>query len=244
MKRSSGKAQQLGQSERLTHVSTSSVDLRDAASSVLPSAGESRQSPFRVAVFASGGGSNFQVLIDRVAAGELDVKLELLICDRPNARAIERAEQAGINCWVFHPKEYSSREAYEHEIVAELQRRGIDLIVMAGYMRLVTNVLVEPFYGRMINIHPALLPSFKGAHGITDALAYGAKVTGVTVHYVSLEMDAGPIIAQHAVPIQEDDTELSLATRLHAVEHMLLPEVVRWIREGRVQIVGSRTVIQ
>lgn len=213
-------------------------------SSIQSAQKSAKQSPFRVAVFASGGGSNFQVLIDRVADGDLDVKLELLICDRPQAKALERAELAGIDTWVFRPKEYASREAYEQEIVAELQRRGIDLIVMAGYMRLVTNVLVEPFYGRMINIHPALLPSFKGAHGIADALAYGAKVTGVTVHYVSLEMDAGPIIAQQAVVVQEDDTEISLATRIHAVEHTLLPEAIRWIRDGRVRIVGNRTVVE
>jgi phosphoribosylglycinamide formyltransferase-1 len=190
-----------------------------------PEQSSSTKSPFRVAVFASGGGSNFQVLIDRVAAGDLDVKLELLICDRPQAKALERAKLAGIDTWVFRPKEYASREAYEQEIVAELQRRGVDLIVMAGYMRLVTNVLVEPFYGRMINIHPALLPSFKGAHGIAD------------------EMDAGPIIAQQAVVVQEDDTEESLASRIHAVEHTLLPEAIRWIREGRVSIDGNRTVV-
>jgi phosphoribosylglycinamide formyltransferase-1 len=214
----------------------------NAGDSGLPD--QTEQSPFRIAVFASGGGSNFQVLIDRVVAGDLDVKLELLICDRPQAKALERAELAGIDTWVFRPKEYASREAYEQEIVAELQRRGIDLIVMAGYMRLVTNVLVEPFYGRMINIHPALLPSFKGAHGISDALSYGAKVTGVTVHFVSLEMDAGPIIAQQAVSVQEGDTEDSLAARIHAVEHTLLPEAIRLIREGRVRIVGNRTVIE
>jgi phosphoribosylglycinamide formyltransferase-1 len=207
------------------------------------SAGTSAQSAFRVAVFASGSGSNFQVLIDRVAAGDLDIILELLVSDRPQSKAVERAELAGIDTWVFRPKEYASREAYEQEIVTELQRRGVDLIVMAGYMRLVTSVLVEPYYGRMINIHPALLPSFKGAHGIADALAYGAKVTGVTVHYVSLEMDSGPIIAQQAVVVQEDDNEASLAARIHAVEHTLLPEAIHLIREGRVSIVDNRTVI-
>ena len=198
---------------------------------------------FRVAVFASGSGSNFQAIIDRVKSGELDVKLELLVCDRPSAKAIERAEAAGIDTYVFRPKEYPSREAYERDIVAELDRRGIDLVVMAGFMRLVTNELVRPYYGRMINIHPALLPSFKGAHGIADALAYGVKVTGVTVHYVSLEMDAGPIIAQQAVEVREDDTEDALAARIHATEHELLPRAIRLIREGRVRIEGNRTVI-
>jgi phosphoribosylglycinamide formyltransferase 1 len=197
----------------------------------------------KVAVFASGSGSNFQAIIDRVQAGELSVKLELLVCDRPGARAIERAEAAGIDCFVFRPKEYASREAYEREIVAELDRRGVDLVVMAGFMRLVTDELVRPYYGRMINIHPALLPAFKGAHGIADALKYGVKVAGVTVHYVSLEMDAGPIIAQQAVQVYEDDTEETLAARLHAVEHELLPRAIGLICEGRVAIAGNRTMI-
>ncbi len=197
----------------------------------------------KVAVFASGSGSNFQAIIDRVQAGELRVKLELLVCDRPGARAIERAEAAGIDTYVFRPKAYASREAYEREIVAELQRRGVELIVMAGFMRLVTEELVRPYYGRMINIHPALLPAFKGAHGIADALACGVKVTGATVHYVSLEMDAGPIIAQRAVEVREGDTEETLAARIHAVEHELLPHAIGLISAGRVRIEGNRTII-
>jgi len=199
--------------------------------------------PFRIAVFASGGGSNFQAIIDRVRSGELDVKLELLVSDKPKCKAVERAQEAGIDTYTFHPREYASREAYEREIVAEMQRRGIDLVVMAGFMRLVTNELVQPYYGRMINIHPALLPAFKGAHGIADALAAGVKVTGATVHYVSLEMDAGPIIGQQTVEVHEDDTEETLAARIHDVEHELLPRVIRWISEGCVRIEGSRTVV-
>jgi len=201
------------------------------------------KTPFRIAVFASGGGSNFQAIIDRVQSGELDVKLELLVSDKPNCKAVERAQEAGIDTYTFHPREYANREAYEREIVAEMERRGIDLVVMAGFMRLVTNELVQPYYGRMINIHPALLPAFKGAHGIADALAAGVKVTGATVHYVSLEMDAGPIIGQQTVEVHEDDSEETLAARIHDVEHELLPRVIRWISEGRVCIEGSRTVV-
>lgn len=214
------------------------VEFESVSSAALQS-----QTPYRIAVFASGSGSNFQAIIDRVKSGELDVSIELLVCDRPSAKAIERAQAAGIDTYVFRPKEYASRELYEREIVAELDQRGIDLVVMAGFMRLVTEELVRPYYGRMINIHPALLPAFKGAHGIADALAYGVKVTGVTVHYVSLEMDAGPIISQQAVEVREDDTEETLAARIHAAEHELLPRAIRWIREGRVRIEGNRTVI-
>lgn len=200
--------------------------------------------PFRVAVFASGNGSNFQVLIDRVRSGALDVRLELLVSDKPQSRAVARAREAGIDTFVFSPKDYPSREAYETEILAELNRRGIDLVVLAGYMRLLTNVLVEPYYGRMINLHPALLPSFKGARAVADALRCGVKVTGCTVHFVSLEMDSGPIIAQQAVEVREDDSEETLAARIHAAEHELLPRAVQLIREGRVRIEGNRTVIR
>lgn len=198
---------------------------------------------FRIAVFASGSGSNFQAIIDRVQSGQLDAKIELLVTDRPSCKAAERAEAAGIDVFAFRPKDYPSREAYERDIVAELDRRSIDLVVMAGFMRLVTDELVRPYYGRMINIHPALLPAFKGARGIADALACGVKVTGVTVHYVSLEMDAGPIIAQEAVAVREDDTEETLGERIHAVEHELLPRVIGWIREGRVRLDGHRTFV-
>src|SRR5690606_9605809 len=197
--------------------------------------------PFRVAVFASGNGSNFQAIIDRVEAGELDVKLELLVCDRPGARAVERAAAHGVDAFVFRPKDYPDRESYERIILAELERRKVDLVVLAGFMRLLTPVLVDAYAGRMINIHPALLPSFEGGHPVRDALAYGVKVTGVTVHFVTLDMDAGPLIAQEAVPVLEEDSEDTLAARIHAAEHELLPRVIGWIREGRVRIEGNRT---
>lgn len=212
---------------------------REAATAGGPSAAE----PFRVAVFASGNGSNFQAIADRVRAGELDVKLELLVCDRPGAKVIERAEAAGVDVFVFRPKDYPDRESYERLILAELERRKVDLVVLAGFMRLLTPMLVDAYAGRMINIHPALLPSFKGARPIADALAYGVKVTGVTVHFVTRDMDAGPIIAQEAVPVREGDSGETLAARIHDVEHELLPRVIGWIRDGRVHLEGNRTRI-
>ncbi|WP_270168376.1 phosphoribosylglycinamide formyltransferase [Paenibacillus sp. SYP-B4298] len=197
----------------------------------------------KIAVFASGQGSNFQALADAVQAGRLDVTIELLVCDKPQAPVVGRAERAGIDTWVFKPKDYPSREAYETEILAELERRGIELIVLAGYMRIITPVLVEPYYGRMINIHPALLPSFPGVNGIGQALDYGVKVTGVTVHYVDGGMDSGPIIAQRVVEVADSDTEETLAPRIHAAEQALLPGVVQQIAQGKVKLDGRKVMI-
>jgi phosphoribosylglycinamide formyltransferase-1 len=193
----------------------------------------------RIAVFASGQGTNFQALADAAHQGRLDgASLELLVCDKPEAPVVERARRAGIDTFLFRPKEYPSREAYEQEIIAELQRRGIELIVLAGYMRILTSVLVEPFYGRMINVHPALLPSFPGVNGIKQAIDYGVKVSGVTVHYVDGGMDSGPVIAQRAVELLDGDTEATLAPRIHAAEQELLPWVVQRIAAGAVQLEG------
>lgn len=192
----------------------------------------------RIAVFASGNGSNFQALAEAIRDGGIPASIELVVCDKPSAYVLERAAKLGIDTYVFRPKQYPKREAYEAEIVAELKRRGIDLIVLAGYMRLITPVLVEPYYGRMINIHPALLPAFPGINSVKQALDYGVKITGVTVHFVDGGMDTGPIIAQRAVEVLPGDTEDSLSARVHAVEHELLPLVVRWIAEGRVALNG------
>lgn len=199
----------------------------------------------RIAVFASGSGSNFQAVAEAIRAGRIPgAGIELVVCDKPGAYVLERAKSFGIETYVFRPKDYPSREAYEQDILAELQRRGIDLIVLAGYMRILTPVLVEPYYGRMINIHPALLPSFPGLNGVKQALDYGVKITGVTVHFVDGGTDTGPIIAQRAVEVLPDDTEESLAARIHQAEHQLLPEVVRWIAEGRVRLDGRRVTVE
>ncbi|UJF32686.1 phosphoribosylglycinamide formyltransferase [Paenibacillus hexagrammi] len=200
--------------------------------------------PYRIAVFASGSGSNFQAIVDQVQKGKLDVSIELLVCDRPGAYVVERAKEAKVPVFTFRPKDYESREAYEALILKELQDRQIDLVVMAGYMRIITNVLVEPFYGRMINIHPSLLPSFPGVNAIQQAVDYGVKVTGVTVHFVDGGLDSGPIIAQRAVEIHEHETAESLAERIHAAEHMVLPQAIRLLREGKVSIDGRRVLIR
>lgn len=201
---------------------------------------QKQMKPYRIAVFASGSGSNFQAIVDEVAQGKLDVSIELLVCDKPQAYVVERATRANVPVFTFKPKDYESREAYEAIILEELKARQIDLIVMAGYMRIITNTLVEPYYGRMINVHPSLLPSFPGVKAITQAYEYGVKLTGVTVHFVDGGLDSGPIIAQQCVEIGEGESEEALTERIHAVEHMLLPEVVGWLREGRVSLDGRK----
>jgi phosphoribosylglycinamide formyltransferase-1 len=198
----------------------------------------------RIAVFASGSGSNLQALAEAVRDGRIPASIDLVVCDKPSAYVLERARAFGIDTYLFHPKEYSSREAYEEQILGELSKRGIDWIVMAGYMRLLTRVLVEPYYGRMINIHPALLPAFPGIHAVKQALDYGVRITGATVHFVDGGTDTGPILAQQTVEVLPGDTEETLSARIQAAEHELLPQVVRWISEGRVKLDGRRVTIE
>jgi phosphoribosylglycinamide formyltransferase-1 len=197
----------------------------------------------RIAVFASGQGSNFQAIADAVRDRKLDVEIGLLVCDKPSAPVVERAAKAGVEAFLFKPKEYASREDYERVILAELEKRGIGLIVLAGYMRILTPVLVEPFYGRMINVHPSLLPAFPGVDGIGQALEYGVKVTGVTVHYVDGGLDSGPIIAQRVVEVEHGDTRESLSERIHTVEQALLPYVIAQIARGKVVLDGRNVTI-
>ncbi|WP_019913651.1 phosphoribosylglycinamide formyltransferase [Paenibacillus sp. HW567] len=198
----------------------------------------------RIAVFASGQGSNFAALIEAEKAGKLGGgRIELLVSDRPEAPVAQRAEAAGVPALLLRPKDFASRELYEAEIVAELQRRDIGLVVLAGYMRLITPVLLTPYAGRIVNIHPSLLPAFAGKDAIGQALDYGVKLTGVTVHFVDGGMDTGPVIAQRSVAIEPLDTAESLAERIHQVEYELYPEVVGAFAAGKIELDGRRTVI-
>ncbi|WP_328802909.1 phosphoribosylglycinamide formyltransferase [Saccharibacillus alkalitolerans] len=199
--------------------------------------------PYRVAVFASGSGSNFQALLDASRAGNLGAQISLLVCDKPQARVVERARAAGVPIFVFTPKEYESREAYERLILAELEKAKIDLVVLAGYMRLITSVLVEPYAGRMINIHPSLLPSFPGKDAAGQAIQHGVRVSGATVHFVDGGMDTGPIIAQRAVEVMAEDTAIELQARIQDTERLLYPEVVSWFAAGRVKLEGRKVVL-
>ncbi|GIP22990.1 phosphoribosylglycinamide formyltransferase [Paenibacillus sp. J22TS3] len=200
---------------------------------------------YRIAVFASGQGTNFQALVDAAERGQLGgAEIALLVCDKPQAPVVGRAEKAGVEQFLFQPKSYASREDYEREIAAELEKRGIDLIVLAGYMRLITSVLVEPYAGRMINIHPSLLPSFPGVNAIGQAYDYGVKVTGATVHFVDGGTDTGPIIAQRTVEIYEGESIQSVEDRIHTVEKEVYPQVVTWLAQGRVRLEGRKVIVE
>jgi phosphoribosylglycinamide formyltransferase 1 len=180
-----------------------------------------------IAVFASGNGTNFQAIIDAIHAGRLDARINLFVCDRPNAYSIKRAEENHFPSFVFQSKNYGSKEEYETEILHELNKQNIELIVLAGYMRLIGNVLLREFEGKIINIHPSLLPAFPGKDAIGQALRAETDVTGVTVHYVDEGMDTGPIIEQRKVMVEKTDTMESLQDKIHKVEHILYPEVLR-----------------
>ena len=195
----------------------------------------------KIGVLLSGGGTNLQAIIDQIAEGLL-VEIVKVVSSRPDAYGIERAKAAGIPVCVLNREVYADRDAADALIVEELQAVGAEYVVMAGYMRMVTPVMLAAFPDRVVNLHPALLPSFKGAHGISDAFNAGVKVTGVTVHLANEEYDKGPIIAQEPVRIEEDDTLESLEAKIHAVEHELYPRVLRIIAEGRMQVTPERIV--
>ena len=184
----------------------------------------------RLAVFASGSGTNFEAIVRACEQGVLDAEVMLMVCDKPGAKVVERAAEHGVEAFVFAPKEYASKAAYEREIVARLDAAGVELVCLAGYMRIVGDVLLGAYGGRIINIHPSLLPAFRGAHAIEQALEYGVKVFGVTIHYVDAELDGGRIIAQRAFPYEGSDIE-ELEPMIHAVEYPLYIETIKKLIE-------------
>ncbi len=189
----------------------------------------------KVGVLLSGSGTNFQAIIDEAAAG-LPVEVVQVVSSRPDAYGIERARAAGIPVLVMNREAYADPDAADARIVETLQAAGAEYVVMAGYMRMVTPVMLNAFPNRVLNLHPALLPSFKGAHAIADAFAAGVKVTGVTVHFANEDYDKGPIVAQEPVRVLESDTEETLEARIHEVEHELYPRVLGWIAAGKVSV--------
>ena len=186
----------------------------------------------RLAVFASGNGTNFEAIVSAVERGDLPAQVVLLVCDRPGARVVERAAAHGVETLAFAPKEYASKADYEAEIVRRLDAAGVELVCLAGYMRIVGETLLGAYGGRIINIHPSLLPAFRGAHAIEQALAYGVRVFGVTIHYVDATLDGGRIIAQRAFEYEGDDLA-ELEAKIHAVEHPLYVETIRRLLEER-----------
>lgn len=180
----------------------------------------------RLAIFASGAGSNFQAIADAVQSGKLQADLALLVCDQPEAIVINKAENLGVPIFVVRPKAYENKVAYEEAVLVELQNYGVDFIALAGYMRLIGSTLLRAYAGRVINVHPSLLPAFPGLHAIEQAIEARVRVTGVTIHYVDDGMDTGPIIAQKSVTILPEDTAQDVAERIHSIEHELYPSVL------------------
>jgi phosphoribosylglycinamide formyltransferase-1 len=208
----------------------------------------SRRAPLRIAVLASGRGSNLQAIIDAIEAGQVQAKIVAVISNKKDAVALERARKHGLKDLVVDPKPFAgrpdSREAYDHELLKALQQHDVELVLLAGYMKIVTAVLVNAYANRMMNIHPSLLPSFPGLEVQKKAIEWGCKLAGCTVHFVTEGVDEGPIILQAAVPILDQDTPDMLAARILEQEHKIYPRAVQLFAEGRLRVEGRRVFIQ
>lgn len=207
-----------------------------------------RESRLVIGVLVSGSGSNLQAILDACADGRLHARVAVVISDKVDAYGLERARLASIPAVHVDRKAFETAAAYNEAIRDALLSNGVTpqsgLVVMAGYMRLLGTQVLDAFPMRVVNLHPALLPSFPGAHAIEDALAYGVKVTGVTVHFADAEFDRGPIIAQVPVKVFEDDTAETLAERIHEVEHIALPAAIELVARGRVEVQDRRVIIR
>jgi phosphoribosylglycinamide formyltransferase 1 len=195
-----------------------------------------------IAVLISGRGSNLQAIIDAIREGRLDARIAVVISNHPDAFGLERARAAGIETLVRDHKAWPSRGAYETVLVEDLRARKVDLVCLAGFMRLLGSTFVNAFPGRILNIHPALLPSFPGLHAQRQAVEHGVKVSGATVHLVDTNLDAGPIVLQAAVPVLDGDTEDTLAARILVEEHRIYPEAIQRMLDGGWQVQGRRLV--
>jgi phosphoribosylglycinamide formyltransferase-1 len=187
-------------------------------------------------VLVSGSGTNLQAILDAVRARTLDARVAVVVSNVAGAGALDRARAAGVEALVIEHQRYADRGAFDAAVVEALRARGVEVVVLAGFMRLVTDVLLGAYPMRVVNVHPALLPAFPGVHAQRQALAYGVRVAGCTVHFVDGGTDTGPIVAQAVVPVCEGDDEATLVARILAREHELLPRVLQWIAEGRVTV--------
>jgi phosphoribosylglycinamide formyltransferase-1 len=200
-----------------------------------------RQVP--LGVLLSGGGTNLQAIIDAIEAKRLDAAIRVVISNRQEAGGLARAKNHNLPAEVLDHKKFSSREAYDEAIVAILKERGVELVVMAGFMRLLSPVLVQAYSNKIMNIHPALLPAFPGLHGQRQAADYGVRFAGCTVHFVNEECDQGPIIIQAVVPAYPDDTEASLSARILKQEHRIYPRAIQLYAEGRLRVAGRKVLV-
>jgi phosphoribosylglycinamide formyltransferase, formyltetrahydrofolate-dependent len=196
-----------------------------------------------IAVLCSGNGTNLQAIIDSINKGYIPAKIALVISDQKKAFALERAKKAGIEAVALDKKDHKTREDFDRVIVKHLKQKNVELVVLAGFMRLLSPYFIKEYRNKIVNVHPALLPAFKGAHGIKDAIDHGVKVTGVTVHFVDENLDNGPIILQRTVEIKEGDTEETLLERVHKEEHEIYPEAIKLFAEGKIKIEGRKVII-
>jgi phosphoribosylglycinamide formyltransferase-1 len=199
----------------------------------------------KIAVLASGSGTNLQALIDQLHQDKNSgVEIAVVISDRRKAYALTRAKEAGIPAHVVRVRDFPNRDAFDAEISKILEGCEVELIVLAGFMKLFQPAFVRKYHNRIINIHPSLLPAFPGAHPVQDTIAYGVKISGVSVFFIDEGVDAGPIIAQVSVPVFDNDDEESLLKRIHIEEHKLYPQVVRWYAEDKLEIVGRKVFVK
>ncbi len=197
---------------------------------------------FKLAVLVSGRGSNLQAIIDSIEKNGLQAEIALVISNVKDAYALEQARKHGLEGLFLDPKSFPNRNSYEQSLIEKIQSKSVSLICLAGYMRVLGKQFIEAFSGRIVNIHPSLLPAFPGLNAQKQALEHGARFSGCTVHYVNEEVDGGPIISQAVVPIFDDDDEASLSERVLEQEHILYPEAIRLIRENRLTLSGRRVL--
>lgn len=190
----------------------------------------------KLAILASGSGSNAQIMFEAVEKGILNADIRLVFCNRSDAKVLERAKMFGIPTYFLDHKAFANREDFDKKMCEVIHEHGADTIAMAGYMRMVTPYFLNSFSGRVVNIHPAILPAFPGIHGARDAVNYGVKFSGCSVHFVSEEMDAGPIIIQGIVPCSHSDTEEDLQARIHALEHRIYVQALQWLSQNRLEV--------
>ncbi len=197
----------------------------------------------RVGVLASGRGSNLQAILDAAAHPGYPARVAVVVSDRERAAALERATAAGVPAVFVNPKDYADRDAYDAALAGALRDHQVGLVCLAGFMRILTPAFVHVFDGRILNIHPSLLPAFPGLHPHRQALEHGVRISGATVHFVEADVDTGPIVLQAAVPVEPGDTEATLAARVLVEEHRLYPAAVRLFAEGRLRISGRRVIV-
>jgi len=198
----------------------------------------------KLAILISGRGSNLEAILNGVKKGLIKAEIPIVISNKDNVRGLEIAKEFGVKSQFVNPKDFKSREDYDKYLVELIKSHNVDYVILAGYMKILTDYFIDSFENRIINIHPSLIPSFKGLKAQKQALEFGAKFTGCTVHFVSKELDSGPVIVQAVVPVLPEDTEESLSNRILKMEHRIYPQAVKWLVDDRVEIKGRNVIVK